>query len=515
MKSSSSKSKSKGKEKPTSLSGLWRGKGNEWLILLTAVATVALMAWIISGRSIGIRGEWTWPMRIVAGARFWAPLGGVALLIATAGWLTRPKRWERTRRRWRAVWIIWLVMVAWLLAAGVLIIPQNPVVVTGGIIASPQATSYFSVAVNITDLPATVKSFPALMETFPQHARTHPPGPILFFWGVNRLVHAWPGLAKATEAVCVRLDKDGTEHLSQVLHQQFGIPITRTEALAAVFSAFLLAGLGSLSLIPLYMLASSLYGSTTAMRATLLFATVPSFLLFGPSIDQLVLLFAVLTLWGFLLLRRTGNPLIGLFLALGLLISLGLVAMFAFIGLWWLLGRSVLPENVADKRKMVMGIVGALLIFIGVYVILWLAVGLNLPAIIKAGLAVHRHTTLEEASRAYWKWVIYDPIEFAIFLGLPLMLWALLAVRGDNQRAALGGFALAWVGTLLLLDVSGWVRAETGRIWLFLMPPAALLGAVRLGQLGKRFDLGFFSVLVLQMGQAITMKAGLDIFILK
>lgn len=454
-------------------------------------------------------------MRVVIGARFWAPLGAVALLLATAGWLTRPKRWERTRRKWRAVWVIWIVLVAWLLAAGVLIVPQSPVIVTGGIIASPQATSYFTAAVGIEDLPGALRNFPALMETFPQHARTHPPGPVLFFWTVNHLVRSWPGLAGLIERICLLLDGDGTEHLSEVLSQQFGVPLTWENALAAVFSAFLLAGLGSLTLIPLYRIASSLYGPTAALHAILLFAAVPSFLLFGPSIDQLVLLFAVLILWGFLLWRKTGNPIIGLFFALGLLMSLGLVVMLLFVGLWWLLWRSGAGLQKADEKRRFIGLLLAAALLAAFFIALWLSVGLNLLAIVKAGFAAHRHTTLEEASRTYWKWVIYDPIEFAAFLGMPVIIWAVAGLLRRKERGLQQGFALAWIGTLLLLDLSGWVRGETGRIWLFLMPPAAVFAAVRLGQLGKRFDFAYFSALVLQLGQAITMKAGLDIFILK
>ena len=505
MKSSSSRSSVR---KQSFLGRLWREKRTEGLILLSVAATVAVMVWVISNRPIGIAGEWTWPTRVVIGARFWTPLGAVALLIAAAGWLTRPNRWERMTGKRRAVWVIWLVLVAWLLAAGILLVPQSPVLLTGGIIASSQATSYFSAAVEIGDLPAALKNFPALMEKLPLHARTHPPGPVIFFWGVDHLVRRWPALEKGLEALCLRLDKEGTQNLAEVLSREFGFPLTRSDALAAVLSAFLLAGAGSLSLFPLYGLAASLYNPTTAMRTILLFATVPSFLLFAPSIDQLVLLFAVLLLWGFHLLRKTGSPLVGLFLALGLLISLGLVVMLVFIGLWRASEGSALSGRPgASGRRIFAGLLGAAALFFGVFALLRLALGLNFPEVIRAGLAVHRHITLEEVGRTYWKWVIYDPVEFGIFLGMPVVIWAIGGVRR--------GFALAWLGTLVLLDLSGWVRAETGRIWLFLMPPAAMLAANRLGETGKRFDLAFFSALVLQIGQAMTMKAGLDIFILK
>jgi len=517
------------------LLGLIGAKKNEGIVLLSVAATILLIVRVVLKQPIGIPGEWDWPTRTIFGARFWPPLLGAVLLLATAGWLTRPNRWERIFPRLRALWLIWLVLIAWLLAMGIRAVPEYPVLRTAVEIASPQVTSYFSTAVGITDLPAALRQYPSLMEKMPQHARTHPPGPVAYFWGVIRLMRAWPTLEKAVQWLCLRLDREGTPHLSEVIAQQLNFTLSQTDALAAAFSAFLLAGIGSLSLIPLYLFTSSLYRPTTALRTAMLFATVPSFLLFAPSIDQFALFSAALMLWGFLLFLRRGNPLIGLFFAFGLLITLGLVAMALLLALWWLAAAGRFPAKVqglqttpggdaakqpaeqtlASPRILLVGLIAATLIFLGIFVVLWLAAGLNFPAIVKTGLLLHRHTTLEEASRTYWKWVFYNPVEFACFLGMPVVIWAAAGLGDIRSRGLRGGFAFGWLMTLVLLNLSGWVRAETGRLWLFLMPPAALIAAHCLGQSGKRFDLAFFSALVLQIGQALTMRAGLDLFIIK
>lgn len=495
----------------------WQQRKGDAIILLTAVATVGLIAYLISGGSIGIPGEWTWRpyqgswehpgSKGVEPGGNWVPLVIVStLLIAAVGWLTRPNRWDRTGRRLRVAWLVVLVVLAWALALSFGMTRVKPVAFTAAVMISPQATSYFTVGASQASLPAAMRNYPSLMQRLPQHARTHPPGPVVFFWIIDRIVRHAPGLEPGLEAVFRRVDPEGMRTLMPTLDALFNPRMARQDIVAAVFSAIVLSFFGSLTLIPLYLLGSALYKPATALYACMLFAVVPSFLLFAPSVDQLVLFFGVLTLWGFHLLRIRGNPLIGIFFALGMLMSLGSAVVGLLILIWWAFEWK---KGAADvrSRTFLRSVLFAVGLFGLTFVILWAALGLNFVSVVWAGLTAHREITVGEAQRTYWKWVVYNPVEFAAFLGIPLVIWAFAGLRGV--------FACAWIGALLLLDISGLVRAEVGRIWLFLMPPAALLAADRLVQLGKRFDLGYFAALVLQLGQAMAMKASLDIFILK
>jgi methylthioxylose transferase len=483
---------------------------NDALILLSLLGALGAIFWVISNRPIGVTGEWTWPTRTVIGANLPVALTGVALLIAAAGWLTRVKRWEKTSRRGRAAWLVALVLLAWLLALGILQMPDQPGYVAGGIIAGPQTTSYFTAALNMTHLAVAIKEFPLHMQSTNQliHVRTHPPGPIVFFWSINRLMESSPGLQRITERLYRLSDRQDISALTEYVTRDLGFPFTRANSLAAVASAALLPLFGSLFLLPLYWLGRRLFDPDTALRGCLLATVIPAFLLFAPAIDQLVLLFAVLIMASFPPLLKRGNPVIGLAFALGVFISLGLMILPLFLGLWWLLdSRAGKNLRLAPPRKLALGIIGGAAIFLAFYGLLRLILGFDFPQVVKIGLSAHREITLHEAARTYWKWVLYNPVEFAFFLGVPISLWALAGLRG--------GFALGWIASLLLLNFSGTVLGETGRIWLFLMPPAALIAAARLGQLGKRFDLGFFTALVLQIGQALVMKVGLDLFIIK
>jgi hypothetical protein len=483
---------------------------NDALILLGLLGAVGAIFWVISNRPIGVTGEWTWPTRTVIGANLPVALAALALLIAAAGWLTRVGRWEKTSRRGRACWLGGLVLIAWLLALGILLMPAQPAYVAGGIIAGPQTTSYFTAALNMTHLGVAMREFPLHMTSRNQlmHVRTHPPGPIVFFWSINRLMEASPGLQRVTERLYRLTDQQDISALTEYVKRDLGFPFTRANALAAILSAALLPLVGSLFLLPLYWLGRRVFDPATALRACLLAAVIPAFLLFAPAIDQLVLLFAVLIMASFPGLLEKGHPLIGLFFALGMFISLGLIILPLFLGLWWLLdSRTDKKIAVRSPRKLAGGIIGGAAIFFAFYGLLWLTVGFNFPEVAKIGLGAHREITLHEASRTYWKWGLYNPVEFAFFLGVPISLWTLAGLRGS--------FARSWMLSLLLLNLSGTVLGETGRIWLFLMPPAALIAAARLGQLGKRFDFGFFTALVLQLGQALVMKIGLELFIIK
>ncbi|MBP7561917.1 MAG: hypothetical protein KBA64_15710, partial [Armatimonadetes bacterium] len=69
-------------------------------------------------------------------------------------------------------------------------------------------------------------------------------------------------------------------------------------------------------------------------------------------------------------------------------------------------------------------------------------------------------------------------VEYVVFLGPALLILALVALPAARRRGGLAPlYAAAVLGVLLLVDLSGTVRAEVGRIWVFFMPPMAVLAA--------------------------------------
>ncbi|MCD6362285.1 MAG: hypothetical protein J7M38_15615, partial [Armatimonadetes bacterium] len=102
---------------------------------------------------------------------------------------------------------------------------------------------------------------------------------------------------------------------------------------------------------------------------------------------------------------------------------------------------------------------------------------------LRTGLLEHSEIAGSTGYRTYHVWVWMNLIEFGIFLGLPTALavvWAVPRMAAD-LRGKSGALMPAYLGAaaltvLLALDVSGIVRGETSRIWLFFAPfliPAA------------------------------------------
>jgi hypothetical protein len=101
-------------------------------------------------------------------------------------------------------------------------------------------------------------------------------------------------------------------------------------------------------------------------------------------------------------------------------------------------------------------------------------------ASLATALAIHRDDFT--APRDYALWLIFNPLDLALFVGLPVAFaWAhglLVSVRGgitephDRMRVvtALG---------LLALVLAGITRGEVGRIWIPLMPALLVAALVR------------------------------------
>jgi len=78
----------------------------------------------------------------------------------------------------------------------------------------------------------------------------------------------------------------------------------------------------------------------------------------------------------------------------------------------------------------------------------------------RAALAIHREQFT--AHRSYPLWLVFDLLDLALFLGVPIFLFGLSLPWTPFRIAAAGG--------VLLLVASGLIRGEMGRILVPLMP---------------------------------------------
>jgi hypothetical protein len=489
------------------------------LLLIAALATAILGVALALRVPIGIPSEWIWrpnqlPVQL-------SPAGWAALALVIWSWFTtRAGWWESLPAARRAVALGLLILIVFVLQCGLLNATGLPWITPGAVIASPVATTYYSVSLDVRDPGKWIATYADQMRTLPYHARTHPPGFVLLFVALRRicewgLPHPPPVLSTIAES-----------------YRVFGIGPTSTDAAAAIAGAFLFALIGALSLLPVYLLGRRFVNADAALCAVLLVAAMPSLLLFGASSDEIVLTLAVLVIWAgyaawhdrchaersegfFLSWHSTLRALLtGLVLAIALFFTLGMLILAAWLAVWTIIGIARAHDRPSALRHALLVAAAAAVGFIGFYLVLYLGLGYHPIAVAREGLLAHRGVSTVEAARSYWEWLVMDPVELIVFAGLPLVVAAVWSWRGtakDPSLARLRTFLLAWMIALVLLDLSGTVRGEVGRIWLFLLWPAALAAGPRLASLPRR-SLVITVLVALQVWQAILMRGYLTLY---
>jgi hypothetical protein len=331
--------------------------------------------------------------------------------------------------------------------------------------------------------------FPAASEDLDLHSRTHPPGPLLLVRGLDALTHGFavPGeeLAGSGQGLVIRARDAFDREIRRARERGRPVPETPAGPWAVLALAFLLPALSALTAWPLHRLARAWGLSPEASAlAVLLWLLTPARSLFTPSLDQALPLLLV----GAAALAASGGRAragaAGLLAAAACFLSYGCLAVLPWLGLVVLAAGpqadlQVLPpwrQRSAWVRAALLG-VG----FLAPWAILSLATGYAPWRDFRIAIAAHRGMAV--LTRSYSTWVGWNLYDFTLLLGPAVVGLAGLALASLGRerlsrpfRWGLWGF---W-GLLLLLDLSGSVRGEVGRIWLFLMPLAGLFAAAAL-----------------------------------
>ena len=225
--------------------------------------------------------------------------------------------------------------------------------------------------------------------------------------------------------------------------------------------ALLCIGLGA-CLPPLtYALGRALLGDERRARtAALLTATSPVGLLFGvTSFDIAFATCGALAAW--LLVRPGTRPLGCAAFALASLMSWALLA----VGAWTAI-VAWRREGLAAAVRLALGCALSVLAVNAVLAVGW---GYDPIGTLRATEQVYRDSVAQR--RPYWFWVVGSPVAWGLLLGLPLVL---ATVRGALRRESA---AIATASVVAIAAVGGFTKAETERIWLFLLPLAAVAAA--------------------------------------
>ena len=90
----------------------------------------------------------------------------------------------------------------------------------------------------------------------------------------------------------------------------------------------------------------------------------------------------------------------------------------------------------------------------------------------RTALSIHRAGFT--APRSYPLWLLFNPIDFLLFLGPPVALAAIFRIDRSQATPAERRFRSAFAIGVIALLISGVVRGEVGRIAIPLMPAALL-----------------------------------------
>jgi hypothetical protein len=353
--------------------------------------------------------------------------------------------------------------------------------------ASPGYLSYHSVASSeaAADVGRFLRDYPRLVPALPVHAATHPPGPVLFFRALMAMLERWPRLQAAFDRRV--LDACGSEVDGCGLHLGVLAPVPRAASLAG---SLLLHFIAVATVLPIAWLAFQLTRDPlAAARTAALWPLVPGAALFVPALDPAIafpILGALAGLRAAWCAERGWARVLGMVLAA----ALGAIALYLSYGsgLFLVLGAVVVfATTPAFVRARAAGRLAAPAVAIA-------AIGTALfflPAVIghdpvasaRAALAVHGEGFT--ARRSYPLWLVFGPLDFAMFLGVPVALGLVAQAWRTFRSSPMAAtpparLALATMAALAVLFASGLVRGEVGRLFVPMMPLAMMAGVLRL-----------------------------------
>lgn len=473
-----------------------RGRRSGWSLnaarlepALWVVATLATLAGIASDVAPWLRGpapyppEWQWLRRAPMEAGLLGPSLAVGAAVLAVLLLTATS-WARSAPR-RATAIVAAAValgVAFQLAV-LALEPEGALPAVMNQTVYRTATSYHTVAASedardpFAFLRRHDELLPALRKAG-KHASTHPPGGVLYFRGLIALFERSPALTRAA------LEGAGFDEVNPRRPRPQHTPAARAAALTGGLLIGLLCAATAWPIAAFARRAGS--DPLSAARVALLWALLPGPVLMTPMLDQALCLPVAGATACLAASMAAAEPararrlaaLAGVLGGLAVFISYGAPLFLAFGGCAALALSLGAPGGVR-RAAAVAAVAG------GVTAALWLlptALGHRPWASLATALTIHRDEyTLP---RRYWWWLLFNPLDLALFLGVPVAVaWAVRTVRSARRvpREGIDRLRIATGLGLLALLLTGQTRGEVGRIWLPLMPTLLVAALARPG----------------------------------
>jgi len=453
-----------------------------WLLALYAITLIYCLLLVLNLAPIlrigGPGGEWFYALP--------RPGWALALIIGLGVYCSGALRLLEHSLRLLLWSFVWSVILPLLVAA-----LRGPVFYEMfARVASYVQGGYLYASTLADDLPNLLYQWPALVERF--RATTHlfggvaidPPGITAPLVAIERLLDNAPALT-GTFAPLLRPLQCQDLVLNTWTDSQY-----TTGLLQMAMPLW-----AALTLAPLRTFGRAIFGEQTTRYAIALWPLLPGMAMFAPrfnTIYPLIALTMMLFLWRGILKRRPALVFVaGLIASVGTFINLSLAPLGILGGFWiiGLCGREVIlreQSRTVTLRQVVRQSAVALLLFgIGsalLWIIYQLFTGISIVDILRLSLSEHFSTRGGEHGYIYW--LLQNPFDMFLFLGLPIAFLSLWRITRARERRSFGDLFALVMGVsfgLLVLSTAG--RGETGRVWLFFSPFWVLLAADRIASM--------------------------------
>jgi len=461
-------------------------------LLSSALLVVVLIAVVASGRvPLGVPGEWEW-LRVRGVPSL---LGMVLALTAVTGYCVYAALGFRSLGVPSAIGFretVWVAGLTVLAAIVQFFIPMGApdeydLTKWAYVQYFQSSTGYYQVAKDeaMSDPWKFLADYPTWIEDQDSlHIGTHPPGLIALHCVLIGTMERHPGAADLLISAMPPSIHEAFRQL-EAMHRR---SIPRADR-AAIFAASLLTLLAcSATVAPLYLLAREGLSPQVAWAAAAVWPLGASVNLFQPGADAaypfLSALALALAAWSARLRGSSGGPALAsvvMAVGSGLVMAFGMAFTLAFLPIGLIVALVVLSTSFLSWWRKIQIVAWIGVGFLGLAGIGWLATGAD-PLVVWLWNLHHHARFYVEYPRSYFAWFVVNPIELAVAIGLPAVVWALVGFIGDRRYVPRSAWCA--LGVLILVNLTGRNMGEVARLWMLFIPPlltAAGVGLTRLG----------------------------------